>query len=313
MNIKRIIFLSQLILLPVSMHGENIIFDIYGVLFHIPTKTKLRLLGLKPVSYLFIEQKNPAKLRNLFLETLSKVPVPEQLKSRLPQNINAKADDQHMAPIMLLWQANEISYKEALDLTVSYIKSQDKETFSDREKELLIGASMAAFDLETRKKIFAPIEKGIKILKRCAAEVDGSGQKKHKLFILSNMDPEMMDHLKSEYPDIFLLFDGIIYSGEKGFLKPDLRIYEEALTRYNLDPRDCIFIDDQIENVEAARLIGITGVLCKNFKTVEQTLESIGILPQKKHKPLFESVLDNKSILFSVILVAFIFYQINRS
>jgi HAD superfamily hydrolase (TIGR01509 family) len=42
-----------------------------------------------------------------------------------------------------------------------------------------------------------------------------------------------------------------------GYLKPQTGMYEYLLTKHNLDPKECLFIDDQKENVSASQKLGI--------------------------------------------------------
>jgi FMN phosphatase YigB (HAD superfamily) len=55
-------------------------------------------------------------------------------------------------------------------------------------------------------------------------------------------------------------FDVFVTSAEIGVMKPDPRIYQIALDRLGLTPPEAIFVDDFVENVEAARRLGIWGV-----------------------------------------------------
>ena len=62
-----------------------------------------------------------------------------------------------------------------------------------------------------------------------------------------------------DYP-FLKLFDGLLISGEDRLVKPDAAIYELAITRFNLTPQETVFIDDKLENIEAAKKL--------NFKTI---------------------------------------------
>lgn len=70
------------------------------------------------------------------------------------------------------------------------------------------------------------------------------------------------------------LFDGVVVSGEEKICKPDRRIYEILLERYGLEAASCIFIDDRLENIEAAQAIGMTGIHFRNPQQMRQDLES---------------------------------------
>ncbi|MEU8105813.1 HAD family hydrolase [Nonomuraea muscovyensis] len=52
-----------------------------------------------------------------------------------------------------------------------------------------------------------------------------------------------------------------VYSGRIGLVKPDREIYDHLAAELGAHPADILFIDDRPENVEGARLAGMTGVL----------------------------------------------------
>lgn len=55
-------------------------------------------------------------------------------------------------------------------------------------------------------------------------------------------------------------FDGIVNSADHGVAKPQRRIFEIAAELASANARECMFIDDQVENVEAASSLGMVGV-----------------------------------------------------
>ena len=48
------------------------------------------------------------------------------------------------------------------------------------------------------------------------------------------------------------LFDGIVVSGIEKVKKPDPLIFEILIERFLLNPKECLFIDDSLRNIEAA-------------------------------------------------------------
>ena len=61
--------------------------------------------------------------------------------------------------------------------------------------------------------------------------------------------------MEDQYP--FLKeFDGKIISGREFLVKPDPKIYELAITRFDLVSSETLFIDDREENIEAAKELG---------------------------------------------------------
>ncbi len=84
-------------------------------------------------------------------------------------------------------------------------------------------------------------------------------QKGTPLYALTNWSAEKFPWAKEHF-SFFNLFEGIVVSGEEKIIKPNPELYKRLLSRYNLKAEDCIFIDDNEANVEAARLLGIRGI-----------------------------------------------------
>ena len=85
-------------------------------------------------------------------------------------------------------------------------------------------------------------------------------------FVLSNWSAETYEGMEEKYP--FLKdFDGKIISGRDFLIKPDPAIYELAISRFNLIPEETLFIDDRLDNIEAAQNL--------NFQTIHLTNPSL--------------------------------------
>lgn len=78
------------------------------------------------------------------------------------------------------------------------------------------------------------------------------------LYVLSNAAPVFHDYFPKEFPEG--TFDGIVVSCDVRLVKPDLRIYRLILDRYDLEPGECLFVDDREENVQAALRSGMHAV-----------------------------------------------------
>ena len=67
-----------------------------------------------------------------------------------------------------------------------------------------------------------------------------------------------------------IIFDiGGVASCEVHINKPDARIYQALLDKYSLKADECVFIDDNLANVQAAFALGFAGIQMK---------ESVGTL-----------------------------------
>ena len=94
-------------------------------------------------------------------------------------------------------------------------------------------------------------------------------------YALSNMEPEAFATRYERFP-FMQLFDGCVISGIEGVAKPDVRIFELLLDRYELDPVAIVFVDDSEPNVEAARALGITAVHYASARQLRRELRALG-------------------------------------
>jgi len=65
------------------------------------------------------------------------------------------------------------------------------------------------------------------------------------------------------------IFDHIFISGELKLAKPDPKIYQHVISELQQDPAEMIFVDDFIENIEAARTEGLNAI---HFRSRDQAL-----------------------------------------
>ena len=87
-----------------------------------------------------------------------------------------------------------------------------------------------------------------------------------KICLLSNALPNLSDTAQN-LTDNELIFT----SYELGMLKPDMHIYQTVLQNLNAKPQEVVFIDDKPTNVEAAKSIGIHGIVFER-DTIEQDI-----------------------------------------
>lgn len=170
-------------------------------------------------------------------------------------------------PLPEIWCQNQkglSSHKvlnQALNTTKCYFSSK-------RERKIVENLMKAIFDPTILGRHLNPIKKGVKLLKAVANKPGNT------CMILSNLAGDVFDELYKQ-PTCNILFqnfacENIIISGKIGMMKPYANIYEYLIQHLiKFDPRftdpvflaqECIFIDDQWENVLAARKCGITAI-----------------------------------------------------
>ena len=93
-------------------------------------------------------------------------------------------------------------------------------------------------------------------------------RRRYQVFLLSNInemherwiaDYMLRSHGITDFEARF--FDGVYYSHLVRLRKPQPEIYEYMLADAELNPAETIFFDDLPENIEAARALGIHGVV----------------------------------------------------
>ena len=90
-----------------------------------------------------------------------------------------------------------------------------------------------------------PIEGSVRLLKALH-------QRGHRLNFLSNMPAPLADPLQRQHAFLTLFASGI-YSSHVHLAKPQAAIYTLAQQRFGGDPAATLFIDDHLDNIEAAQ------------------------------------------------------------
>ena len=65
---------------------------------------------------------------------------------------------------------------------------------------------------------------------------------------------------RSQIAAIMSLFDVVLESSKIGVRKPEPRIYELACEALDVEPADCVFLDDLGINLKPARAMGMTTI-----------------------------------------------------
>jgi epoxide hydrolase-like predicted phosphatase len=79
------------------------------------------------------------------------------------------------------------------------------------------------------------------------------------LALLTNNVKEFGDAWRATFP-VDELFEVVVDSSAVGMRKPDERIYRLTCERLGVDPTAAVFLDDNRDNVAAARVVGMEAV-----------------------------------------------------
>lgn len=112
---------------------------------------------------------------------------------------------------------------------------------------------------------------------------DLAKEKKYKLILLSNTNASHIDFIKENvefFNDFKNCFDAFYLSHEINLRKPGTTIFDFVIDKNNLNPENCLFIDDTKENTDTASKMGF------HIWNIDETKEDVVNLFQTK-KDLF--------------------------
>lgn len=100
--------------------------------------------------------------------------------------------------------------------------------------------------------------------------------RRYRLALLSNTDAIHVPYMESTY-SFFRFFPARIYSNVLGASKPNPLIYREALKAVKAKADEAVYIDDIPEYAEAARKLGMHGIVFKEPKQLRTELRAAGV------------------------------------
>lgn len=232
---------------------KSAIFDLHGVL--IRTSGEINAVGITNfLNFAFHSLPNPLKIKNIikkiFFGFLHDI---QPLDSAQP--IALDPDGVQIPQIMCDW----LTGKQNSTTILAKIEAAAAQQDQSAQTQLIRAISHMMFCPEQFVTTQEWVPEGLQL----AQELKERG---YKIYILSNWDPESFALLQEYYPEIFAQFDGVVISGYAQSIKPDVapgNIYEQLITRYNINPAHAILIDDLTANIQAAQeKYGIHGILC---------------------------------------------------
>jgi 2-haloacid dehalogenase len=84
--------------------------------------------------------------------------------------------------------------------------------------------------------------------------------KGYEIYGLTNWSMETFPEAREHF-GILQLIDRYVVSGAERLVKPDPRLFRVLLDRYGLKAEECTFVDDNPDNVAAARALGMEGIV----------------------------------------------------
>ncbi len=97
----------------------------------------------------------------------------------------------------------------------------------------------------------------------------------YRVYILSNWSKPTYEACLDNELDFLPLVDGAVFSFQEHLIKPDKKIFETICNRYNINPAEAVFLDDNEANVKSSREFGLNTIHFKNYEQGRKELEEL--------------------------------------
>lgn len=94
---------------------------------------------------------------------------------------------------------------------------------------------------------------------------------RYRIFGLTNWSMETFPLARKKF-EILQMIDNYVVSGDVKLVKPDPAIFRLALDRFGIRADETTFIDDNPDNVEAAKRLGMDGIVFTNAASLRAEL-----------------------------------------
>ena len=259
-----------------------LIWDLGGVLFSNSKLTYVNSIGFRPiVSYMMNERTAPWKFSGTIKRRVFEVLNTVRIEGHVIDDGACIPGGIAMPPVLWAFQAGLIEADECIKraeeaLTELHIKAYFK---NPAEKELIYRIICATFTPALSVASCGVRTETMKIIRHLSSQRHADGTKKYRLFVLSNWDPWSFAHIRKKFSRELSFFDDVIISGDIQLMKPMHQIFNHVLEKHKIEKEECVFIDDQPENIEGARAFGIKyPIHFKNSMSLRQQLRVLRVL-----------------------------------
>jgi 2-haloacid dehalogenase len=186
-----------------------------------------------------------------------------------PRNLYRKLFDDEAEMEQFLREVCTLDWHEAHDRGVPAEESCARLAAAHPERSELI----FAWARRSEEMVAGPIAGTVEILR----ELKGAGV---PCYALTNMEAETYPQRLRRYP-FMSWFDGTVVSSSEGVVKPDAAIFRRLLTRFGLNPRATVMIDDSAKNLVTAAGLGMTPIEFRGPEQLRERLVALGLLPNR--------------------------------
>lgn len=149
----------------------------------------------------------------------------------------------------------------------------DRGVMSDEELIDGFTANAPAYGEQIREA-YQKVGDTIELLPHTMKWITSLKERGYCLYIISNYGKYAYEQTKHKM-EFLPYMDGTIFSYRYKIIKPDLKIYEQLLKEYHLNAEECVFIDDRLKNVEAAKEAGYQGIQFRDYAQAKLELDKL--------------------------------------
>ena len=95
-----------------------------------------------------------------------------------------------------------------------------------------------------------------------------------RVYALSNYSRHLYDRSVQKM-EFLSHMDGVVFSWQCHSIKPEEEIYRCLFRQYQIDPSRAVFLDDNLQNIEKARELGMQGILFTGYDSAKKQLDSL--------------------------------------
>lgn len=132
-------------------------------------------------------------------------------------------------------------------------------------------AEIEAFWKRWPEMMAGPIDGTVKIFDTLKAK------NQYKFYALTNWSAETFPIALNRF-EFFKWFDGIVVSGEEKTRKPFPEFYQILFDRYQINPAEALFIDDNPHNIEAGQKLGLNTIHFQSSEQLQLELKKMMLL-----------------------------------
>lgn len=282
MLFKRIFLIASIGSLPLYVQAQikAVIYDLNGVLLKMNTLGIASEIGLGDALFYLGDVKNSAGWESRLYQVL------EEIDGKQTEAIHVVCGThgQRMPRILCRWMDGTFNpVAERVGIMRKLEELRKKNFFKNRREYRVLKRNIELMLFEPRA--LNKHKKRIKKMLTMAHDIKCAGVCVQ--LVLSNIDhltyKDMLTTPAGRDLTAVIPKENIVVSAAIGYNKPHPKSYQYVLTRLaqqGIMPHECLFIDDQLENVKGAQNVGMQAlhVKNKNYKEIRKQLQRLGAL-----------------------------------